>query len=342
MVRKLSPATRVLTAIAALGLIVAIYFPIWKIDLTAPQYPEGLHLTISADELGGDLEIVNGLNHYIGMKTLHADDFTEFKILPWLFWGLVGFGLFTAIINRRKVFNLYFTVFILFAVIAMLDFYRWEYDYGHNLDPNAPIQVPGMSYQPPLIGYKQLLNFTAYSIPDKGGWAFIGGGVFLLVGFTIEIIRQRKQNRSMNRVINVVPPAAAAMLTIVLTSCATGPEPIQFGKDACDYCKMTIIDKKFGGEIVTDKGKIFRFDDIRCIVDFINAGSADKATSTIYFLDYGGKGNLLRSDSAFLMKSEELRSPMGGTTAAFSDEASRQSSMQQLNGTSVNWVDVLK
>ena len=76
------------------------------------------------------------------------------------------------------------------AIISMVDFYRWEYDYGHKLDPEAPIQVPGMSYQPPLIGYKQLLKFGAYSIPDVGGWLFIGAGVLLFVAYLIILAAQ--------------------------------------------------------------------------------------------------------------------------------------------------------
>ena len=66
-----------------------------------------------------------------------------------------------------------------FVILAGIDFYRWNYEYGHNLDPNAAIKVPGMSYQPPLIGYKQLLNFGAYSIPDIGGWMLTGAGILL-------------------------------------------------------------------------------------------------------------------------------------------------------------------
>ena len=68
---------------------------------------------------------------------------------------------------------------MLFVILAGVDFYRWNYEYGHNLDPNAAIKVPGMAYQPPLIGYKQLLNFGAYSIPDTGGWMLVGAGVLL-------------------------------------------------------------------------------------------------------------------------------------------------------------------
>lgn len=61
-----------------------------------------------------------------------------------------------------------------------------EYNYGHNLDPNAAIIVPGMAYQPPLIGFKQLLNFGAFSIPDKGGWLFILSGVCMLLATVFE------------------------------------------------------------------------------------------------------------------------------------------------------------
>ena len=82
--------------------------------------------------------------------------------------------------NRKAVFGFLIT-FVLFVILAGIDFYRWNYEYGHNLDPNAAIKVPGMAYQPPLIGYKQLLNFGAYSIPDIGGWMLTGAGVLLFV-----------------------------------------------------------------------------------------------------------------------------------------------------------------
>ena len=72
----------------------------------------------------------------------------------------------------------------------MIDFWRWEYNYGHDLNPDAAIKVPGMAYQPPLIGYKQLLNFGAYSIPDIGGWLFIAVGIIVLSITVIELRRK--------------------------------------------------------------------------------------------------------------------------------------------------------
>lgn len=166
----------ILTAIAALALIATMFLPFWRIDLWAPQYPEGLRLTIWTDKLAGDFEVINGLNHYIGMRTLHTDDFWEFKILNYLISGLAALGVLTALLRKRPVFVTYYVIFMAFCFLALYDFWRWEYDYGHNLDPTAPIQVPGMAYQPPLLGYKQLLNFGAFSIPDIGGWIMIGSG----------------------------------------------------------------------------------------------------------------------------------------------------------------------
>lgn len=183
---KLSKMSAMLLSLAGVLLIISLFVPVWRIDLDAPQYPEGLRLLIHANKLGGNVDIINGLNHYIGMKTLHTEDFFEFTILPYLIGGFSFLCFLAAFIRRKWFFYSLFAAFILFGVVAMVDFWRWEYNYGHNLDPNAAIIVPGMAYQPPLIGFKQLLNFGAYSIPAAGGWLFIASGALMLLTFTIE------------------------------------------------------------------------------------------------------------------------------------------------------------
>lgn len=184
---KLSPLSRILFFTGSAILFLVIFLPIWRIELDAPQYPEGLVLTIYADKLGGDVEVVNGLNHYIGMATLHEEEFVEFKVLPYILGAFSVLGLLFAFLNRKRWLYTWFTLFVLFAVLAMIDFWRWEYEYGHNLDPTAPIQVPDMTYQPPLIGFKQLLNFGAYSIPDLGGWIMVASGLLVLTAVVISI-----------------------------------------------------------------------------------------------------------------------------------------------------------
>jgi copper chaperone NosL len=172
---------RTLLILCGLALVVVLFVPMWRIDLVAPQYPEGLMLLIYPDNLGGNVDIINGLNHYIGMKTLHTEDFIEFTVLPYLIGFFAAAFIVTGIVGKRKILNILFVLFVCFGVLAMYDFWRWEYNYGHNLNPEAAIIVPGMAYQPPLIGFKQLLNFGAYSMPDIGGWIFVGAGAILFL-----------------------------------------------------------------------------------------------------------------------------------------------------------------
>ena len=173
----LRPVTRLILALAALSLGTTFFVPLWQIQLWAPQYPEGLTMKIWLHRISGDFDIINGINHYIGMKSIKAEMFPEFKVMPWLVAGAIGAGLLPVVTGRRRWLVFFAVLLCLGGLAGMADFYRWGYDYGHNLNPKAAINVPGMSYQPPLFGYKNLLNFVAYSGPDYGGWVFITVGV---------------------------------------------------------------------------------------------------------------------------------------------------------------------
>ena len=192
---NLSTFSRILIFLSGVFLVIVLFVPLWQIELAAPQYPEGLVLKMYPHKIAGNVDIINGLNHYIGMKTLHTKDFIEFTILPYIvgFFALLCF--IVALLKKKKWLTGLFTLFVIFGIVAMIDFWRWEYAYGHELNPEAPIQVPGMAYQPPLIGYKQLLNFGAYSVPDIGGWLFILVGLLLLIALLIPWYRKRKSNR---------------------------------------------------------------------------------------------------------------------------------------------------
>lgn len=183
---------RIVLILTGLSLLAVLYFPIWCIYLEAPQYPEGLSMSIYVDHIGGDIDIINGLNHYIGMRTIHANDFIEFSILSYcvMFFSLLF--ILNGIFASKKFFYLLSILFISFGIIAMIDFWRWEYDYGHHLNEDAAIKVPGMTYQPPLIGYKQLLNFGAYSFPDIGGYVFIAAGLVVLFYLYKFLVKSKK------------------------------------------------------------------------------------------------------------------------------------------------------
>jgi copper chaperone NosL len=112
--------------------------------------------------------------------------------LPYALGVLGVLSLLVALIGKRVLLYVFTTIYLVFGVAFMYDFWRWEYDYGHNLDPNAAIVVPGMSYQPPLIGSKQLLNFTAHSYPDIGGGIMIATAFILMFICYLEFKKARK------------------------------------------------------------------------------------------------------------------------------------------------------
>src|ERR1022692_3546524 len=213
--------SRWLVVVCCVMLLAVLFFPIWQIQLSAPQYPEGLVLLIFSDKLGGNVDIINGLNHYIGMKTLHTTDFFEFSILPYIIISFCFLLLLTAVLGRRWLLNAVFVLFVCFGTIAMIDFWRWDYNYGHNLNPDAAIIVPGMAYQPPLIGFKQLLNFGAYSIPDVGGWLFVGVGVMLLL---LVVLGWRNHLKWAKR-FNPTTSALSVMFLLLVSSCHRGSQP---------------------------------------------------------------------------------------------------------------------
>ena len=325
--------------VSGLLILAVLITPIWRIELDAPQYPEGLSMTIHANKLAGNVEIINGLNHYIGMKTLHAEDFPEFVILPWIIGFFSALFIAAAIINRRRFLNITFTLFVLFGIIAMIDFWRWEYDYGHNLDPAAAIIVPGMSYQPPLIGFKQLLNFGAYSIPDTGGWIFIGVGLILL-GVVIYEWRRVKKNKLNLGTAKVV---VSLLLIIFAAGCNSGPQPIVLGKDKCSYCKMPISDQRFGAEIVSDKGKIFKFDDSHCVIGFLKEEKIKKEEAeNIYFTNFYEPNQLLELSEVIFYQSPALKSPMNGNIAALNHKDSVESILKKFLGNEISWEDMQK
>jgi len=336
---KITTLTRALLFICGLGLIVVLFVPMWRIELDAPQYPEGLMMQIYANKLAGNIDIINGLNHYIGMKTLHTDDFVEFKILPVIIVFFALFFVVAAIVAKRGLINILCILFVTFGVVAMVDFWRWEYDYGHNLNPEAAIIVPGMAYQPPLIGFKQLLNFGAYSIPDVGGWIFVAVGAILL-GLVVFEWRRKKSN---TLPMNAIPVFVVSFLTLSLSGCSTAPQPIRIGQDNCDFCKMTISDQRFGAEIVTKKSKIYKFDDEHCLVAFLHSNKVDAPNiAGIYFTNFNSPHDLIKAEQAHFLQSPALKSPMNGNIAAFSNDDSLVKVFQQLNGNKITWEELQK
>ncbi len=189
---------RILIFLAAIILIGAFLFPIWKIDLQAPQYPEGIGLRIWVNQITGlnehDLNNINKLNHYIGMKEIVPSSIPELKIMPYIVLFLIAVGILVSILKRKRLLTIWLALIIILMIAGLYDFYIWGYDYGHNLNPTAPIKVPGMTYQPPLLGSKQLLNMKSISLPDIGSY-FIG--ISFLLGSYVLLNKKIKRKKTL-------------------------------------------------------------------------------------------------------------------------------------------------
>jgi copper chaperone NosL len=302
----------------------------------APQYPEGLDMKIWINNITGDVKIISALNHYIGMKHIEVSMFPEFGYMIYIVGAVIGLGLITAIVNKRVMLIAYALLILICGLAALVDFYLWGYDYGHNLDPTAPIIVPGMSYQPPLIGTKQLLNFTAFSGPDIGGWIFLTSGILAFAVLGFEFYKSRVKNS------HIIASITGVVAGILFFSCSVEPVPLQYGKDACYHCKMILMDKRFGAEIVTTKGKIFRFDDTNCLLNYINSGQVNESNiAQCLITNFASPGVLIDARSALYVKSEQIKSPMASNIAAFNSKTTLQSHNNSWQGEELNWNDLM-
>jgi len=171
MAGRMNAVERIMVLSTGLLMMLASIIPMWRIDLRSPQYPEGLHLVIHTRHLTGNVQSVNILNHYIGMKPLSDLAFPEFQ---WMAPAILAIGvvlLVVALIGRRETALPGRLVIFGFDAYMLWDLYHWLYDWGHDLDPHAAITVP--PFTPPLLGFKHIANFTVFSYPTWGGVCII-------------------------------------------------------------------------------------------------------------------------------------------------------------------------
>jgi len=190
----------IIMIIGSLLLLGLFKFPLWNIMLGAPQYPEPLGMNIYIQGIKGveefDLQNIDGLNHYIGMKTIpKAEEMWEFSVFPKVIIGMALLGVLVGVLGffeklSYKYFLAWFLLMAVLGLLGMYDFNNWLIDYGSNLDPHAIIKVTNpdgtpMSYKPPLLGFQKLLNFDVTSLPHIGGYLMFAGMTLTLIAFLI-------------------------------------------------------------------------------------------------------------------------------------------------------------
>jgi copper chaperone NosL len=200
--------------------------------------------------------------------------------------------------------------------------------------------VPGLSYQPPLFGHKRLLNFDAYSFPDVGGWVVIGAAVLAFAVWFAEWYRIHKAQKK-NKLTSTA--SAALLFSFIFTSCAAKTEPFNYGKDECSFCKMSIIDIKFGGEVVTKKTKVYKFDDAICMIRFLQSGKAgEKEIAEKVVINFEKENDFIDVNKSVFWINPELRSPMGSNAAAFISMDAAQKTKAGKDGQLLNWDQLYK
>lgn len=156
-----------LLLIARILLLVSLFLPYWQMDLVAPQYPDNLHLTAYVNQLTGDVEEIDGLNHYIGMRSLHEAAQIERTV------GVYVMILFVVLLELASFIHSRWTVLLVipvmfFPIVFLVDLHLWMSHFGQNLDPNAPLSNAVDPFVPPVLGTGMVGQFKTVAWPGIG------------------------------------------------------------------------------------------------------------------------------------------------------------------------------
>ena len=185
--------SKLIMIVGALLPLFLFIFPLWNITLEAPQYPIPLGMNIHINDFSDmnpyDIKNINLMNHYVGMKYI-PDAIPEFKIFPAGIIITTIIGLIIGFFGNYKWFMGWFIMMVAVSLAGLYDFYLWEHDYGHDLDPKAIMKFTNpdgsvMGFQPPLFGTKDILNFRAHSYPRLGALFLALGIAFGLLAYFV-------------------------------------------------------------------------------------------------------------------------------------------------------------
>ncbi len=170
-----------LFAIAGMLLVASIFFPYWRLSLVAPQYPDGLVIDAYVNGMAGDVEELEGLNHYVGLRGFDEGAVVERQIAVAGIVALVGLLVAGIFIHTRWVL-LFAVPAAFFPVVFLADLQYWLYRYGHELDPAAPFANAVGEFTPPVLGSAEIAQFDTMALPQAGLWMAIGATVLIAVG----------------------------------------------------------------------------------------------------------------------------------------------------------------
>lgn len=203
-----------LVGLALLPVMFLPVLPLWRIFLVAPQYREGLRMMIFTNDLQGDLDRINILNHYIGMQHIDPGTFPEFGYMPWALSVFGGIAILAALVGRRWLAFLGWAGFAVFGTIMMLHFKAWLTEFGTNLDPKAALDFG--AFTPPLLGTAHRGNFTVQSLPHIGGIILFVAGILAPVLVVADLWRLRRAGVRRGDPARAAAAGATLVLALVL------------------------------------------------------------------------------------------------------------------------------
>jgi copper chaperone NosL len=363
--------TRLLMILAALLLIPVFHTPLWRIGLVAPQYPEGLGMDIYVNDVRGqdrhDIQNINILNHYIGMKEINPEAIPELEIMPKVLAGLAASGVVVGLIGSPVLMATWLVVFLGAGTAGMVDFYLWNIDYGHNLSPDAPIRIPGMTYSPPIIGTTQLLNIRASSWPGLGtgfltlsallaGLATFYGfqarraratGPLLLLPFLLPLAALAGCDPSIDagdRSTHREGGLGEARRPIVAPPLAVHDSMDYDRRDFDPYCLVEVETIRWGGMLELKNGETLPFASASCLAAFIAGGHvAPELIARTRVVDFSQGWKLVDAASARFLVTPNLKTPAGPLNALAVETDRLATSLQEAySGRLVTWEELLR
>lgn len=330
-------------------LFFTVYFvPIWTVTLEAPQYPDPIGLNIWINKISdmnpNDLKNINLMNHYIGMDEI-PEYIPEFDFLPLILGGMIFLGLIFTYFNNKKLYLFWFVLMACLGMLGIYDFWLWGHEYGHNLNPNAAIKFVDefgnpLTYQPPVIGKKTILNFVAVSKPNIGAILIIIG---MLMVFLSAYVKEKKifyqQRMKIKNKIIAVRLSYTLLILPLIYSCSVNAQKINYGEDLCHNCKMHIVDTQHAAQIITKKGKKFIYDSLECMLNEMSNMNLNK--NKLYLANtYHGKEMFFNVNNLTFLISKKIPSPMGGNLTAFKNSHDVHKIIKEIGGENYTWEEI--
>lgn len=181
---------RTLRIVAACLTAGAVLLPLWGMTLVSTQYPEGLRMIVYPTQIRGDITELNLLNHYIGMAAISDDFFVELKLLPLLLALAAAACLGAAFVRRRWARIAPLAIMGATAAYGMWSMCHRLYQFGHDLDPTAPIHIP--PFTPPPLGTNQIAQFATYSYFSWGTFLPLVAALLIVTALWLDVRDARR------------------------------------------------------------------------------------------------------------------------------------------------------